>query len=121
MDELLKGLVQEFPKLTFKRGEDFCWSPREQIVYYTDSQRSSDAWTLLHETSHGILQHRTFESDFELLKLELAAWEKALQCSSSTYSCFNCNTTWHVSSNRLCRPYRRTETNLHGSSAVTSS
>jgi Domain of unknown function (DUF955). len=146
MDTLLKNLTRDYPSLTFKAGAEFYWSPKEQIVYHRGSRRRSDAWTLLHEASHGILQHKTFKSDYELLQLELAAWEKArelakhysitidldhiedcldtyrdwlhkrslcpgcgmksLQEDSTTYSCFNCNEKWRVSSSRLCRPYR---------------
>lgn len=146
MHALVKGLTKDFPDLTLQSGSDFYWSPRERVVYYTDRQRLSDRWSLLHEVSHGLLEHQTFESDFELLQLELAAWEKAkqlakkykitidtnhiedcldtyrdwlhkrsicpscdvktLQSSCNTYACFNCDTKWSVSSNRLCRAYR---------------
>lgn len=33
----------------------------------------------------------------------------SVQDSSRTYQCFNCSTSWDVSSSRLCRPYRRTK------------
>jgi hypothetical protein len=79
MQALLEGLTKDFPDLSFKIGSDFYWSPSEQVVYYTDKHKPSDAWTLLHEASHGLLQHKTFRSDFELLQLELEAWEKAKQ------------------------------------------
>jgi hypothetical protein len=29
-----------------------------------------------------------------------------IQEAHDTYSCYNCTTTWHVSSERFCRPYR---------------
>jgi hypothetical protein len=31
-----------------------------------------------------------------------------LQAGSENYYCYNCQTTWHVSSGRFVRPYRRT-------------
>ncbi len=31
----------------------------------------------------------------------------SLQIDKKTYCCFNCGSTWQVSSSRLCRPYRR--------------
>jgi len=34
-------------------------------------------WSLLHETGHALLGHTTYKADFELLQLEVAAWEKA--------------------------------------------
>lgn len=148
MEQLLKSLRAHYPTLTFQPGENFCWSPKDQVVYYTPDTSHADTWTLLHEASHGILQHTTFKSDFELLRLEIAAWElarklaakhniiidddhiedcldtyrdwlhkrslcpvcavKSLQINERTYGCVNCSTTWRVSNNRLCRPYRRT-------------
>lgn len=147
MVTLLKSLTLAYPSLSFKKGTHFYWSPREQVVYYAPIKNTTDAWTLLHEVSHGILQHTTYTSDFELLQLELAAWERAkklglehaitidpnhiedcldtyrdwlhkrslcptcnvksLQINNESYGCLNCNTTWHVSASRLCRPYRR--------------
>lgn len=77
MDRLLTKLRRDFPTLSIIEGETFCWSPQEQVVYYAPAKRRTDAWTLLHEASHGILQHTSFQSDFELLKLEMEAWTKA--------------------------------------------
>jgi hypothetical protein len=34
-------------------------------------------WSLLHETGHGLLVHADYQSDLELLHMEVAAWEKA--------------------------------------------
>ena len=33
-----------------------------------------------------------------------------IQKNMRTYVCLNCGSQWHVTSNRLCRPYRRHET-----------
>jgi len=32
---------------------------------------------------------------------------RSLQTNRTTYRCHNCQTTWHVTRSRLCRPYRR--------------
>jgi IrrE N-terminal-like domain len=77
MATLLSELTNRYSALKFKKGKSFYWSPREQIVYHSDIENEADTWTLLHETSHGLLQHTNYASDFELLRLELAAWEKA--------------------------------------------
>jgi hypothetical protein len=121
-------------------------------------------WALLHETGHALLEHQSYKGDFELLRLEVAAWERAREvaatishdfspdstpdagmdvtidedhiqdcldtyrdwlykrsiCPTCTtkclqqddfvhYRCFNCHTTWRVSSNRFCRAYRNTK------------
>ena len=77
MEQLLNTLRATYPTLTFSEGPEFCWSPKEQIVYYAPETSCTDIWSLLHEVSHGILQHRTYRTDFELLRLEISAWEKA--------------------------------------------
>jgi hypothetical protein len=82
MDILLDKLRLDFPALNIIEGDTFCWSPHDQVVYYAPARKRTDAWTLLHEASHGILQHTTFTSDFELLRLEMAAWEKAKQLAA---------------------------------------
>ncbi len=146
MEALLNTLRKDYPTLSFKTAKTFYWSPKDHCIYYANSKKPASLWSLLHETSHGILNHRTFGTDFELLQLELEAWEKAkelaktysitidtnhiedcldtyrdwlhkrslcpgckvksLQQDTDTYRCFNCDTTWRVSGNRLCRPYR---------------
>lgn len=146
MHKILERLSADYPCLSFKKSDSFYWSPTDSMVYYSDLQQDDDNWTLLHETSHGILGHTNFSSDFELLRIEVEAWELAkklaagysltidvdhiedcldtyrtwiyrrslcpncelesLQKDEKTYGCFNCGKTWHVSSSRLCRPYR---------------
>ncbi len=83
MEILLKTLRKDFPHIGFTLAEDFYWSPREQSVYYKNAKRQSDLWSLLHETSHGILGHQNFHTDFELLQLEIAAWEKAKELANN--------------------------------------
>lgn len=36
-----------------------------------------NCWALLHETGHALLAHKSYKTDIELLKMEIAAWEKA--------------------------------------------
>lgn len=155
MDTLLDRLKKDYPGLAFEPGVTFYWSPHDKKVYYREENQDAGeiaVWSLLHEVGHALLGHNTYQSDFQLLAMEIEAWEKArelaakhdheidanhiqdcldtyrdwlyqrstcptctscnLQTDSKTYNCFNCGTTWHVSSSRLCRPYRRkTEVN----------
>lgn len=146
---LINELAGAFPSIDFVDGDSFYWSPRKQVVHFVSKALNSDTgnWSLLHELGHALLEHQTYASDFELVKLELAAWEKAKvlgrkydvvipedhiqdcldsyrewlylrstcptcmnssqQIDAHTYSCFNCNTVWHVSRSRQCRSYRR--------------
>lgn len=149
MSSLLTQLREDFPNLHFQAAESFYWSPKKSTVHYVQPGLSEDvnAWSLLHEVGHALLEHQTFTTDFDLLMLEVSAWEKAkslgntykykidpdhiqdcldtyrdwlyqrstcpnctncsLQIDSDTYSCFNCNGSWHVSRSRKCRTYRR--------------
>lgn len=77
MKTLISQLKIAYPELTFVSSGRFFWSPKDQTVHYATNNTTRDSWTLLHETSHGLLGHTTFGSDFELLQLEIAAWEKA--------------------------------------------
>lgn len=80
MEQLLSQLKVRFPSLSFRAGKIFCWSPETQeIIYNPESDRHTAPWSLLHEASHALLNHTTYETDFELLRLELAAWEYAKQ------------------------------------------
>jgi hypothetical protein len=148
MKKLLETLKTDLPSLQFVAGEAFYWSPKDNTINYKlDLENETSVWALLHEVAHCLLQHTTYNSDFELMQLEVAAWHKAeklakhygvtidpehiqdcldtyrdwlhrrstcptcgvvsLQKDSQTYQCFNCQTQWHVSNSRFCRPYRR--------------
>lgn len=150
MDTLILKLQKNFPALAFSQGARFAWSPDKNQVLYKQTANEGDElaiWSLLHEVGHAMLNHNVYNTDFELLRLEVAAWEQAqslastygyniapdhiedcldtyrdwlyqrstcpsctscsLQTDKKTYNCFNCDTTWQVSSSRLCRPYRK--------------
>lgn len=148
MQALLDKLAADFPKIRFVEGDAFYWSPKDKAVTYGQGTTQPDIahWSLLHEVSHGILGHTAYKNDFELMQLEVDAWQHArglakryslkidpehiqdcldtyrdwlhrrstcptcgtvsLQKDPKTYECFNCRTSWHVSSSRFCRPYR---------------
>ncbi|MEK7594735.1 MAG: ImmA/IrrE family metallo-endopeptidase [Patescibacteria group bacterium] len=78
MDRLIAALKAEFPKLTFTSAKQFYWSPETKEIFYKSNARGKEAsWSLLHETGHALLGHANYKADFELLRLELAAWEQA--------------------------------------------
>jgi hypothetical protein len=79
MKDLLSKLIADFPKISFKLGENFSWSPKDQTVFYTSpiSDSKTANWSLLHELGHATLDHNTYSTDIELVKLECDAWEKA--------------------------------------------
>lgn len=77
MNDTLKLLRIRFPHLSFVESETFCWSPETQEVMYATISGKSSVWSLLHETSHALLGHTSYRTDFELIRLEVKAWEKA--------------------------------------------
>lgn len=86
IDKLLACLEQDLPELQFTAGTSFCWSPATRQVIYNksflgsllrDSKGSAGVFSLLHETGHALLGHTRYRLDFELLELEVAAWQRA--------------------------------------------
>ncbi|MGH7241437.1 MAG: hypothetical protein ACREGB_04025 [Candidatus Saccharimonadales bacterium] len=79
MQKLLDTLRSSLPELTFTPGEKFYWSPETREVMYREQETGNKehAWALLHETGHALLGHASYKTDVELLKMEIAAWEKA--------------------------------------------
>lgn len=83
MDDLITRLRNRFPALSFTPGRQFCWSPETNEIIYKNSSKGRQArWALLHETGHALLKHDHYKADFELLRLEVAAWEKARQLAA---------------------------------------
>jgi hypothetical protein len=84
MDKLIARLEVEFPSLRFTPGRQFYWSPETAEIFYKSKSAGKRAtWSLLHETGHALLGHQGYEADFELLRLEVAAWEKAKELAQS--------------------------------------
>lgn len=78
MKDLIAKLQTRFPKLHFTAGKQFYWSPESSEIFYdAGAAGKRAAWSLLHETGHALLKHRSYKADIELLRLEVAAWEKA--------------------------------------------
>ena len=77
MEQLLNKLAHSLPDVSFVSGDSFYWSPKKQEIHYIDEENENNMWALLHEASHAILDHASYNSDFELLHLEVAAWEEA--------------------------------------------
>ena len=78
MEQLLTRLKAAHPKIKFCGGEAFSWSPStSSVTYKTAGNDQLNQWALLHEVAHAILKHKKYDTDFELLLLEVAAWQKA--------------------------------------------
>lgn len=81
---MLEQLQQRFPELQYVAGNRFCWSPETQEIFYDEDRHDESAtWSLLHETGHALLRHTSYLADFQLLKLEMAAWSKARELAAA--------------------------------------
>lgn len=83
MKSLLSNLRADYPNINFVKGDSFFWSPKDMTITYSASSTQPEIadWSLLHELSHGILGHTTYQSDFELMELEVEAWNYASKLS----------------------------------------
>jgi hypothetical protein len=78
MQKLISHLTNKYPEIRFQTGDTFSWSPSRKIISYVDSD-TLDQGMLLHELSHALLGHTSYNRDVELLRLEQEAWEHAKQ------------------------------------------
>lgn len=83
IDALLPLLQKQMPEVSFVAAETSYWSPADKTVYYVAHDDQRALWTLLHESGHAALGHATYDSDFNLLMLEVAAWEHAKQLAAA--------------------------------------
>ena len=80
---IVSKLIKDFPSIGFEAGNSYHWSPKNSIVYYrADHSEDVQAWAILHEVGHALLGHKSFGSDFDLVKMEVLAWEKAKSLAS---------------------------------------
>lgn len=75
ISSLVSQLAHDHPGLTFIPEDRFYWNPERRTIYYVE--QSDDIASLLHEVAHGLLDHRDFMRDIELLEMERDAWEYA--------------------------------------------
>lgn len=78
-NNLLTQLRSQRPDIAFKAGRTYSWSPRTTTITYGKTSTDAALWSLLHEFAHAELRHTTYKTDFELLTLEVAAWEHCKQ------------------------------------------
>jgi len=76
--DFIKQIRRDYPSLKFQKGPQEHWSPRTNTITYNPKQPLRDLrYSVLHELAHAQLDHTTYSSDFELLKLESLAWAEA--------------------------------------------
>ncbi len=82
---LLDRLRHDYKDVEFIAGNTFCWSPASrQIIFKANAKGLAAIYSLLHEVGHAHLKHKRYTLDFELLEIEVAAWEQA-QLIAPTY------------------------------------
>lgn len=78
--QVIDKLSADYPDLHFKPGTRELWSPKTRTITYNPAAPSDKSCcAVLHEVAHAVLDHNTYNSDFELLKLESEAWELAAE------------------------------------------
>lgn len=83
MEAIITELREQYPTLRFTPGTQFYWSPETGEISYESTARGRRAvWSLLHETGHALLGHTSYQADFELVRLEMAAWERARELAA---------------------------------------
>lgn len=76
--EFIERLSHDYPSFKFLPGQQDHWSPdAKTITFKEDEPLDKMLCGVLHELAHAQLEHKSYQSDFELLKLESKAWELA--------------------------------------------
>lgn len=78
---VLSQLKNSYPQFSFKKGTYFLWSSSDNTIYYDGSIDDRSVF-LLHELSHALLGHNSYERDIELIIMERQAWDNAIKLSS---------------------------------------
>lgn len=79
--KLLEQVETDYPEYRFVLGKKFAFRPSRTIVVEPES--SNFEMLLLHELSHAILGHYSFDVDIERIKMESNAWEKAKELAKN--------------------------------------
>jgi len=68
MSSLIHKLKTTHPDIAFVQGEEFLWSPSNRTIFY-NPEAPQASLLLLHEFSHSVLDHHTYNRDVELIAL----------------------------------------------------
>jgi predicted RNA-binding Zn-ribbon protein involved in translation (DUF1610 family) len=73
-------IIKDYPQFKFEPGQQEHWSPKTNTITYSQAEPLAELqYGLLHELAHALLGHNSYNSDFELLKLETEAWALAVK------------------------------------------
>lgn len=82
---LVDRVIADHPTLKFSAADDYYWSPHTKTVHYTTPSSDTDQLMLLHEVAHALLDHRKFENDIQLLRIEREAWAHVKEVLAPRY------------------------------------
>lgn len=73
-------IINSYNQFGFEPADYHVWLPLDKIVLYNPENLDTNLgrFGLLHEISHGLLGHRFYTFDTELLSMEQEAWQHAL-------------------------------------------
>ncbi len=78
--KFIRQLKHDFPQFKFLPGQKDFWSAHTNTITYAQKIEDKNfSWSILHELAHALLGHITYGSDFELIKMESLAWQKAAE------------------------------------------
>lgn len=78
METVAAKIARLLPNIKVVAGDSLYWSPNTKtITFRADDSSNENIWGLLHEAGHAQLGHTSYESDMELLVMEVAAWDAA--------------------------------------------
>jgi hypothetical protein len=77
--DLLTEVKHRFKALRFEGATTFYWSPKRQTIFYNATKLDTlrGQWALMHEVAHALLGHTDYQSDVNLVRYEVEAWQKA--------------------------------------------
>jgi hypothetical protein len=77
--QIIKFTKKILPNTELVSGDSFFWSPKQNKITYNKNliEDSVGIWSMLHEAAHATMNHTSYSSDLELLKLEVEAWDEA--------------------------------------------
>lgn len=81
LTSLVTKLSADFPELSLVPSDAFSWDPSKKSIFYATKFPSSAA-LLLHELSHALLDHDSYEKDIQLVAMERDAWGKAVELAA---------------------------------------
>lgn len=89
-NRFIERLASDYPQFKFEPSEEDHWSAKTKTIFYNPKRPGSLLrYSVLHELAHAILGHTSYDSDFQLLKLEAEAWQLATEIGHKYHVAIN--------------------------------